>query len=169
VGFRSGKPFGTAAGSGETVCVDLAQKRIGGGRLSDPRFSRKRHNPALATSRALECTSERVEFAAASNDELSAGWLFAVRRDRAPRHSLHGAREAVPDPGDGRDLLLVCIAQGLAEQGNVAREPCVFDETVGPYGLDQIRLLHHRAGALHEYQQRLEHLRRQRDGHSVAE
>ena len=160
VGFRSGKPLGTASGPNETGCVDLAQKRIGGGGLSDPRFSHQRHNPALARSRACERASQRVELAAASNDHLSANSPLVIRRIRASSHSLHHTSEAVTDPGDGRDQMLVFIAQGLAQHGNVAGESRLFDETVGPYRLDQLRLFHNGAGALHEYQQRLECLRR---------
>ena len=169
MGFRSGKPLGTASGGDETAGVDLAQKRIGGGGLSDPRFSCQRHNPALARSRAFERASQHVHFAAAPNDNLPAGSPLVIRRIRGSSDSLHRTREAVPDPGDGRDQMLVFIAQGLAQHRNVAGESCLFNKTVGPNRLDELRFLHNGAGALHEYQQRLEHLWRQRNDHAMAE
>ena len=79
--------------------------------------------------------------------------------------------EAIAAPGDGLDVLLpaALLAQSLPQRGDVLRQVVLLDEAVGPDLPHQLLLAEHVAAVLHQREQGVESLRRQRHGTPLAE
>src|SRR5262245_49860158 len=64
--------------------------------------------------------------------------------------------------------MLAIVTQCASEKRDVARQPGVLDEAIGPHGLEEMFLADDFSSALYEHEQDLEHLRSQLDDEAVS-
>src|SRR5688572_23544530 len=172
--LRASEPLRASAATDVGITINLLKKTVDDCRLPDTRLASHRDDATWTVSGHIKCALKDLELIGATNHRrptIAAPYHRRVRGARAATavDLLDRRCESVAEARNRCNVMLAAVAERLPDDGDIAREPRVFDEAVGPDGFEQLLFGNHLAGVLDEGEQRAKCLRRQRDHYAIAQ